>query len=51
MFWDEHDCVAQFHPPKSKYINNHPYCLHLWRQVDAEFNLPDSLLVGFQEAA
>lgn len=31
LFWDYGDCVLQFHPPRAAYINNHPYCLHLWR--------------------
>jgi len=22
LFWDESDCVIQFHPPKSEYVNN-----------------------------
>ena len=30
MFWNEEECVVQFHPPKSEYVNVHPYCLHLW---------------------
>lgn len=29
LFWDDTDCVVQYHPPKSDYVNNHPYCLHL----------------------
>ena len=30
-FWEEEDCVVQYHPPKSEYINYHSHCLHLWR--------------------
>jgi len=48
MFWDDGDCVIQFHPPKSEYVNNHPFCLHLWRQIGADIAMPDSLLVGFK---
>lgn len=46
LFWDGDDCVVQFHPPKTQYVNNHPYCLHLWRQVGAEFPAPPKILVG-----
>lgn len=46
MFWGEDDCVVQFHPPKSEYVNQHPFCLHLWRKTDAEFDRPSWLLVG-----
>ncbi len=31
LFWDEEDCVVQYHPPKSEYVNLAKNCLHLWR--------------------
>lgn len=46
LFWDAEDCVVQFHPPKSEYVNMHEYVLHLWRCVDKDFPLPDKLMVG-----
>lgn len=46
MFWDDTDCVVQYHPPHSEYVNNHPNCLHLWRQVGVEFAMPPSFMVG-----
>ena len=49
MFWGEDDCVVQYHPPRSEYVNNQPRCLHLWRQVDVEFALPPSYMVGDKE--
>lgn len=51
MFWGEDDCVLQYHPPKSEYVNNHPYCLHLWRPIGVAVPMPDSILVGVKEAA
>ena len=45
MFWDEEDCVVQFHPPKSQYINTHPHVLHLWRSTEYTFPAPDKILV------
>lgn len=48
LFWSEDDCVVQYHPPKSEYVNNHEYCLHLWKKVDGEFETPPSLLVGLK---
>jgi len=50
LFWDEEDTVIQFHPPKSEYINNLPYCLHLWRPQDIKIPLPPSILVGIKES-
>jgi len=46
IFWDDEDAVIQFHPPKNDYINNHPFCLHLWRPTETKIKLPDSILVG-----
>ena len=49
LFWDDEDCVVQFHPPKSEYVNNSNYCLHLWRPTDQDIPLPNSILVGFKD--
>lgn len=48
MFWDPEDCVVQFHPPQSEYVNNHPYVLHMWRKIGSEFETPPSMLVGIK---
>lgn len=48
MFWDEDEAVMQLHPPKSEYVNNHNFCLHLWRPVNAVIPLPASILVGLK---
>jgi hypothetical protein len=49
LFWSEEECVIQFHPPKSEYVNNHPFCLHLWRPADDHVRMPPSILVGVKE--
>jgi len=46
LFWDEEDTVVQFHPPKSEYVNNHQYCLHLWRPIGVSIPAPPSIMVG-----
>lgn len=46
VFWDESDCVVQYHPSKEHYVNNHPYCLHLWRPIDQALAIPASYMVG-----
>ena len=48
LFWGEDETVVQFHPPKSEYVNNHPYCLHLWRNTRTGYKLPPSILVGIK---
>ena len=46
IFWDTEDLVVQIHPPKSQYVDCHPYCLHLWRndQIQA-IMLPDKKMI------
>lgn len=51
LFWDEEDCVVQFHPPRSEYVNNHEFCLHLWRPVGIRLPMPESIMVGIKVAA
>lgn len=48
IFWGEEDCVIQYHPPKSEYVNNHPHVLHLWRPTAQAIPMPDSILVGIK---
>lgn len=45
-FWNKNETVMQFHPDEGSYINNHLYCLHLWRKVGEDTVLPPSILVG-----
>jgi hypothetical protein len=45
LFFDPEECVLQFHPPQSQYINIHPYVLHLWKPKDIEIPLPPSRCV------
>jgi len=49
LFWDSEDTVIQYHPPKSEYVNCHPFCLHLWRPIDGQIILPPSYMVGPKE--
>lgn len=46
LFWDSEDCVLQYHPPKSVYVNTHPNCLHLWKPIGIDIPIPEPQLVG-----
>ena len=51
MFFTEDECCVQYHPPKSEYVNNIPYCLHIWKPIEqysGELPVPPSLLVGIK---
>lgn len=50
LFWEPEECVVQYHPPESTYVNNHPYVLHLWRHRIEKFPMPPSILVGVKSA-
>jgi hypothetical protein len=40
LFWEPEECVVQFHPPRSEYVNRMPYCLHLWRPLGFDIPTP-----------
>ena len=46
IFWDEDEMVVQYHPPKSEYVNCHPYCLHMWKPLTMSIPMPPRLMVG-----
>ena len=51
MLFKEDECCVQYHPPKSEYVNNIPYCLHIWKpiaQYSGVLPIPPSLLVGIK---
>jgi hypothetical protein len=40
LFWEMEECVIQYHPSASKYVNNHPGVLHLWKPTGQEIPMP-----------
>ena len=51
MFFTEDECCVQYHPPKREYVNNIPYCLHIWKPIEqysGVLPIPPSLLVGIK---
>lgn len=51
LFWDSEDVVIQFHPRASEYVNNHSYCLHMWRPVGVTLPTPPLETVGVKAVA
>ena len=45
LFWSPEDCVVQYHPPHSEYVNCHPNVLHLWRPLGADLPRPPTWMV------
>lgn len=46
LFWSEDETVVQYHPAKKDYVNCHPYCLHMWRNIEKPIECPPWILVG-----
>lgn len=45
MFFEPEETVVQYHPPKSEYVDNHLYCLRLWRPTSCEIQRPPVIFV------
>lgn len=45
LFFEDTECVVQYHPARAAHINIHPHCLHLWRPVDGAFPMPPAIMV------
>lgn len=46
LFWGEEETVIQFHPKKSQYVNACENCLHLWKRIGTEHELPPKRLLA-----
>lgn len=44
-FFKEDETCFQLHVPPKEHINNHPYCLHMWRPHNQEIPLPPMEMV------
>ncbi len=45
LFWGPDECVVQFHPKHSDYVNIHKHVLHLWKATGVEFPTPPTICV------
>ena len=48
-FWTKDECVVQYHPPETEYVNNHKHTLHLWQPTEVLLPMPPAILVGYKE--
>jgi hypothetical protein len=44
--WADTDTVMQLHVPPQEHRSLHPYCLHLWRPLNAEIPRPPGAFVA-----
>lgn len=45
LFWSDEDCVVQYHPSKSEYVNQHKHTLHLWKPVNQIIPIPNKIMI------
>ena len=45
LFFEPEDCVIQYHPPKSNYINVMPFVLHMWKPLKEKIPMPPEQFV------
>ena len=45
-FFHDYETAMQLHVPPADHVNNHEYCLHLWRPLDVEIPRPPAMMVG-----
>jgi hypothetical protein len=48
LFFERDECAMQLHVPPRDHVDNHPFCLHIWRPLDVEIPRPPSIMVGDQ---
>jgi len=48
FFWNKDEVVIQYHPAEDQYVNNHPYCLHMWKPQGALLPIPPTYMVGIK---
>lgn len=48
-FWNDDEVCMQLHPAKKDYVNNHPYCLHIWKPINEKIPLPPTIMVGIKD--
>lgn len=48
-FFDKDEVCYQLHPAEKDYINNHPYCLHIWKSLNVEIPQPPRFMVGIKD--
>ncbi len=46
LFWGDSETVMQLHVPAADHVNDHPYCLHLWKPINQDIPRPPSYTVG-----
>ena len=47
--FNDDEVVMELHPAKKDYVNNHEYCLHIWKPINLEIPMPPSIMIGLKK--
>lgn len=45
LFFADDECVVQYHPPESDYVNINPFVLHMWKPHNELLPMPPKVMV------
>lgn len=45
MFFRPNETAIEYHPAELNYVNQHPYCLHIWKPQNEEIPQPPMIFV------
>jgi hypothetical protein len=48
LFFERDECAIQLHVPPRDHVNNHEYCLHIWRPLKVPIPRPPADMVGIE---
>ncbi len=51
MFFRNDEVCVEYHPIESEYVNNHPYCLHIFKPQNEALPTPPAWMVGVKDGA
>lgn len=46
MFFRPEETTWEYHPSELEYVNNHPFCLHMWRLQQPGMPMPPTWMIG-----
>ncbi len=49
LFFYPEEVAWEYHPMESEYVNQHPYCLHIWRYQQPGMVMPPAWMVGVKD--
>lgn len=49
MFFYPNEVAVEYHPAQADYVNQMPYCLHIWRSLNQPMPTPPTWMIGLRK--